>query len=54
MLILINLLSLSYKVGCLPLLIARCLTLIVLVAKYLGVEVSNRVLTLITRGFSLA
>ena len=54
MLILINLLSLSYKVGYLPLLIARYLTLIVLATKYLGAGVSIRVLTLITRGFSLA
>jgi len=54
MLILINLLSLSCKVGCLPLFVASYLTLIVLVIKYLEVGVSIRVLTLITRGFSLA
>jgi len=53
-LILINLLSLSYKAGYLPLFIASYLTLIVLAIKCLGVGVSIRVLTLITRGFSLA
>ena len=53
-LILINLLSLSYEAGCLPLFIASYLTLTVLAIKCLGVEVSISVLTLITRGFSLA
>ena len=53
-LIFINLLSLSCKVGYLPLFVASYLTFIVLVIKCLGVEVSIRVLTLITRGFSLA